>query len=300
MHGIKVLMAKNYIDNLSEETKKGMLEKAEQGIWPSFAPIGYKNVQVENGRKIIVVDDHIAPLIKKIYELYATGNYSVIEVTRKVKELGLPFGNGKTHLPQSTIHKILRNRVYTGDFEWNGKIYKGTHEAMVDNKLWTHVQDLIENKLGNRQKKAKHNFAFAGFIRCSACGSSLVGDIKKQKYVYYRCSGCKKEHAKPYIKESIIEEKFAQILQTLQFDQEILQMIIHALKESNEDKHKYYKEAIQRLQAQFNKLDSRLQAIYVDKLDGNITNEFFEDKSREWRNEQSNVLRQIDHMPIYA
>ena len=28
MHGIKVLMAKNYVDNLSEETRKGMLEKA--------------------------------------------------------------------------------------------------------------------------------------------------------------------------------------------------------------------------------------------------------------------------------
>src|SRR6478609_4363173 len=42
MHGIKVLMAKNYIDNLSEEARKGMQEKAEQGIWPSFAPLGYR------------------------------------------------------------------------------------------------------------------------------------------------------------------------------------------------------------------------------------------------------------------
>ena len=33
MHGIKVLMVKNYIDNLSEETRKGMLEKAEQSIY---------------------------------------------------------------------------------------------------------------------------------------------------------------------------------------------------------------------------------------------------------------------------
>lgn len=45
MHGIKVLMAKNYIDNLSEETKKGMVEKAEQGIYPSFAPLGYINAE---------------------------------------------------------------------------------------------------------------------------------------------------------------------------------------------------------------------------------------------------------------
>ena len=39
MHGIKVLMAKNYIDNLSEETRKGMTEKAEQGIWPSYTSL---------------------------------------------------------------------------------------------------------------------------------------------------------------------------------------------------------------------------------------------------------------------
>ncbi|MDQ0328152.1 MULTISPECIES: recombinase family protein [Phyllobacteriaceae] len=43
IHGIKVLMAKNYIDNLSEEARKGRMEKAEQGIWPSKAPLGYIN-----------------------------------------------------------------------------------------------------------------------------------------------------------------------------------------------------------------------------------------------------------------
>ncbi len=32
MHGIKVLMAKNYIDNLSEETRKGSAGEGEQGI----------------------------------------------------------------------------------------------------------------------------------------------------------------------------------------------------------------------------------------------------------------------------
>ena len=40
MHGIKVLLAKNYIDNLSEEARKGQQEKAEQGIWPTKTPLG--------------------------------------------------------------------------------------------------------------------------------------------------------------------------------------------------------------------------------------------------------------------
>ena len=52
MHGIKVLMAKNYIDNLSEEARKGMQEKAEQGIWPTRTPLGYLNVDGPKGKKV--------------------------------------------------------------------------------------------------------------------------------------------------------------------------------------------------------------------------------------------------------
>ena len=44
MHGIKVLMAKNYIDNLGEEVRKGMIEKARQGHWPTVAPVGYQTI----------------------------------------------------------------------------------------------------------------------------------------------------------------------------------------------------------------------------------------------------------------
>ena len=43
VHGFKVLMAKNYVDNLSEEVRKGQAEKVRQGLWPSVAPLGYRN-----------------------------------------------------------------------------------------------------------------------------------------------------------------------------------------------------------------------------------------------------------------
>src|SRR5690349_22545230 len=73
MHGIKVLMAKNYIDNLSEEARKGMQEKAEQGIWPTVAPLGYRNVAGADGKKIIEPDPESAPIISRLFEWYATG-----------------------------------------------------------------------------------------------------------------------------------------------------------------------------------------------------------------------------------
>jgi site-specific DNA recombinase len=68
VHGIKVLMAKNYIDNLSEEVRKGMLEKAQQGQWPARAPLGYCNVTGPNGKRVIEPDPEQAPLITKLFE----------------------------------------------------------------------------------------------------------------------------------------------------------------------------------------------------------------------------------------
>ncbi len=82
-------MAKNYIDNLSEETRKGMLEKAEQSIYPSFAPLGYRNVMGPNGKRIIEPDPDIAPIITQIFQWYGTGQCSIIEVTDRARQTGL-------------------------------------------------------------------------------------------------------------------------------------------------------------------------------------------------------------------
>ena len=90
IHGIKVLMAKNYIDNLSEETKKGMLEKAEQGIYPSFAPLGYINVQCDD-KRFVQPDPALAPVIRQLFEWYATGNYSLLDMARKANSEGLNY-----------------------------------------------------------------------------------------------------------------------------------------------------------------------------------------------------------------
>lgn len=88
MHGIKVLMAKNYIDNLSEEACKGMLEKAKQGIWPSQAPLGYLNVVGPQGKKIIVPDPDLAPIVSRLFEWFETGDHALKDVTQKARAAG--------------------------------------------------------------------------------------------------------------------------------------------------------------------------------------------------------------------
>ena len=67
VHGIKVLMAKNYVDNLSEEVRKGMHQKAREGHWPSSAPFGYVNER-RDGRSFIVADPERALLVRNLFE----------------------------------------------------------------------------------------------------------------------------------------------------------------------------------------------------------------------------------------
>ena len=117
-HGIKVLMAKNYIDNLSEEARKGQQEKAEQGIWPTKAPLGYLNVQGADGKRIIAPDPAVASIIAKIFEWYAPGVLSLEEIADKAQAAGLLYRRTGATVPVSAVHSFLHYGIYTGEFVW--------------------------------------------------------------------------------------------------------------------------------------------------------------------------------------
>src|SRR5215468_3035007 len=262
MHGIKVLMAKNYIDNLSEEARKGMQEKAEQGIWPTKCPLGYRNVSGSDGKKIIAADPAIAPLIAKLFEWYARGDISLKEAARKAHAAGLAYPRSGAKVPVSTIHTILRNRLYTGWFEWNGKLIQGQHEALVPVELWERVQDVIDGRFSNNSRRGRRDFAFSGLISCKQCGCAVVGEMKKQRYVYYHCTGyadkcqgnpasCRRRH----MREEVLEALFTELLGRLRFDDEVLAWVREALHASQADQRREHCTAIERLRAEYDRLE---------------------------------------------
>ncbi len=293
MHGIKVLMAKNYVDNLSEETRKGMLEKAEQGIYPSYAPLGYINVEC-SGKRFIQPDPAFAPLIRKLFEWYSTGKYSLLELSRKASEEGLTYRNTRKKLPKSVVHKILRNPIYHGDFIWNGKRYSGTHEPIISREFFDRVQEVMTGKSGNRSRQRKRQLAFQGLLSCGHCGCALTGEIKKNKYVYYHCTGHKGKCPEKYVREEELAGQFGEALRAVQLDNDVLEWVITALKESHRDEKQYHDEMIARLQEQYQKLQDRLDAMYVDKLDRRVSEDFFDRKSEEWKQEQTETLGKIE------
>ena len=302
MHGIKVLMAKNYIDNLSEEARKGMQEKAEQGIWPTKTPLGYRNITGPDGKKIITPDPALSPIVVRLFEWFARGDISLKEAARKAHAAGLTYPKSGAKVPVSTVHTILRNRLYTGWFEWNGKLIQGKHEPLVSVELWERVQGVLDGRFAKKAKRgSKHDFAFSGLIACHACGCAVVGEIKKQRYVYYHCTGyadkcqgnpvsCRRK----YVREESLEAQFTRLLGRLRFDDEVLEWVRDALHASHADERREHEEAIKRHQAEHKRLQDRINAMYVDKLDGLVDTAFYERMSNQWREEQNHCQREIE------
>jgi site-specific DNA recombinase len=294
MHGIKVLMAKNYIDNLAEEASKGLREKAEQGMWPSYSPLGYHNVGLPDGRRGIEPDPERAPLIAQLFTWYATGNYSLKEVARKARQAGLQFRNSGVDVPTPTVHKILRNRTYTGDFSWKGRMYRGKYQPIVSKDLYEQVQEVLDNRGARSPKQRRHRFAFTGLVRCGHCGCSMTGELHKGRYVYYRCTGYKGRCPEKYAREESIANQFAELLKGLHLDADVQEFLTNALRQSHHDEKRFHEEALTRLTTEHAQLQNRLDQMYVDKLDGKVSESFYDRKAGEWRAEQDRIAEAIE------
>jgi site-specific DNA recombinase len=236
-----------------------------------------------------------------LFDWYASGGISLKEAAKKAQAAGLVYAKSGAKVPVSTVHTILRNRLYTGQFEWNGKLIQGKHEPLVSIDLWKRVQGMMDGRHAKKSKRGRHDFAFSGLIACHACGCAVVGEIRKERYVYYhstgygdKCQGNPASCRRRYVREESLEKQFTMLLGRLQFDDEVLAWVREALHASHVDKRREQEEAIARLRAERDRLQKRLDAMYVDKLDGRMDAAFFDKMSAEWRKEQDRCQREID------
>ena len=291
IHGIKVLMAKNYTDNLSEETRKGQTEKAEQGNYPSNAPLGYKNChEKKEGRdcKFIDVDETSAPIIKKIFNLYSTGNYSLEMITKIAHNDGLRTKKGN-NVGRATLHKTLHNPIYYGTFQWGKKLYKGTHTPLITKELFDAVQEAFGGL--NKPKLTKKQFAYSGLMVCGVCGCAITAEIQKGKHIYYHCTGYKSKDKcnSRFVREEELTNQFADIVKKITIDDTTLAAVKQALLDSHKDELEYYAQKVATLSAQKTKLENRLRQIYLDRIDGKITEQFSTHMSEETQKELDSI-----------
>ena len=199
MHGIMSSVAEFYSNNLAHEVKKGMLQKVQSGGTPSKAPLGYKNVinRDELGReaRTVILDPERAPLVAKAFQLYAKGNKTVQQVADQLATEGLttaptPKIPSKA-ITQPTLNKVLTNPYYKGMMRYNGALYEGSHEKLVDAQTWEQVQDILKSNLQGERTR-QHPHFLKSTVWCGSCGGRLLVQVSKNKmgnhYHYFMCS----------------------------------------------------------------------------------------------------------------
>lgn len=191
-------MAQKYIDDLSRNVKRGLRTKAEQGWYPTLAPLGYINANnTGKGTSEIVPDPERFPLVRRMWDLMLSGAYTIPHIvaiankewgfrTRPMKKLG-----GKP-LCASRAHRMFTHPFYYGWFEYprgSGRWHRGNHKPVVTEEEFDRVQVLLGRK--GKPRPQKHVFPFTGMICCGECGRIITAEEKHQLI----CGVCKKKFA---------------------------------------------------------------------------------------------------------
>lgn len=204
MMQVELGMANQYIRDLSVNVKRGLAKKVREGWLPSMCPVGYMSTpDREKGFKTITKDPDRFPIVRRIFDLMLTGNYTVQQIWNiSRKELNLTTFKrrslGGKHLSKSGMYALLSNPFYYGWFEYpykSGEWHKGSHEPMITEDEFNKVQQYMGRK--NRPSLAKNlNFAFTGLMHCGTCGCGITAQAKVKRckngnvhhYVYYNCT----------------------------------------------------------------------------------------------------------------
>jgi DNA invertase Pin-like site-specific DNA recombinase len=208
---IQMVFAVQYIRNLRQETLKGIHGRLKQGILPHSAPIGYLD---RGAGKAKAIDPVRGPLIRALFERYATGASTLRTLTEEAATAGLRNRNANP-LRLSQIHAMLRNPFYAGVLRSSRfGVFPGAHEPLVKKATFDRVQAVLAGKFIRRTKR--HVLLFRRLLHCKTCGRSLIGSERKGN-VYYRCSNI--ECPTTSVREDAVEEAIIELLASIRLDE---------------------------------------------------------------------------------
>ena len=291
---VKVAVAQYYIDNLSEEVKKGQKEKLAEGWLPTKPPLGYKTIG-EKGHRIHVIDEATKHFAENMFKYYVSGDYSVYKLTNKLYEDGLRSENGHK-VPKSRIHAYLTDPFYVGLNKWNGKITPGQQETFIEKSVFDKVQSLLKGK--TTPKISKHNFPFKSLLKCDECNGTITWETQKG-INYGHCNHYKQCSQLKWAKEKDLIKLVIPLFEALRInDSRLLDWIRRALKETHVEETKQFSHTLEKLNNQEEQIKKRISSLYDDKLDGKITEEFYNEKNVEYNEERNEIINQRKKLNI--
>lgn len=124
----------------------------------------------------------------------------------------------------------------------------------------------------------------------------LVGDIKKQKYIYYRCSRYKGNCKEPYVRQEKLLEQFVDIVARVSMTPQMHQWLGQALKENSDLIETEHARVLDRLRRDQDDIRERMKQVYLDHVDGKLDEALFARISEDYREDMKGLSREFDRL----
>lgn len=284
---IQAVVAADFVRNLRDEVRKGIRGRLNQGLFPNKAPLGY----LDTGKGQVKAIDHVrAPFVRQAFELYATGNFNLEQLRDELYELGLRNSGGRM-VHKSGLSGMLNNPFYCGRIfiRRTGESFAGVHTPLVSASLYEEVQARL---LGRKKNLGlRRQYRYQKMLRCHSCGATLVPELQKSKYVYYRChtSMCTTK----CVREELITSQLLSQLSSLRADEAQLAELAALLRIRQERSKQSQVSGLRALRLELGKIDERLVKLTDLLLDDVIDKEVHDLKRRMLIDEKLRVQAKI-------
>ena len=279
--------SKYYIDNLSENTKRGLREKLRRGEWPGWAPLGYHNDYTNH---TIIADPEKAPFVRKMFELYATGSYSLEELLREVHGWGI-LGKAGKPVRKSSLAHLLRNPFYYGVMRFRGELFEASHPPLVSKKLFDMVHEVMARR-ARPIKKGQIKFSFTGLMTCGECGASITAEIQKG-HTYYRCTKKLVKCTQKFLREEALLDQINKAILKVFVDDEVKVKIMNRFEELSGEESKSSSFLSRQAQDRLKEFDDKIERLIDLYIAKEISQEEYQRKKAMLVNEKKELQERL-------
>ena len=286
--------SKYYIDNLSENIKRGIRQKLRKGVYPGCAPIGYVN---ELKNHTILKDPETWQKVRKLFLAYATGKYTLDNLQKLALSSGLVSRRSKKKLSNASTQRMLQNPFYYSCFQYRGELYEGVHEPIISQQLFEKVQRIMKDRGKPRKENQDYNFTFTGIFKCGECGRAITAEQHTKKsglvFRYYRCTKKDTDCQQKFLNENDLFSQLNDIFQKVALPDDWLQPLLKKIDEDEKQISQSSKSFAQNLQKELGEVEMKLSKLLDMQLDGLISLEEYKQKKEELVNRKTGLKQKL-------
>lgn len=284
---IQAVVAADFIRNLREEVRKGLTGRLKQGLYPFSAPIGY----LDKGGGLPKVPDPVAgPLVRRAFELYATGRFTLNGLQDHLHRVGFRNRAGGP-ISESGMSTILNNTFYFGliRIRATGQVFDGVHEPLISKTLFDQTQRALN---GFRRTAAwKHDFLYRRELRCEHCDYALIGERQKG-HVYYRCHT--KSCPGTALREDAIDYAIREALARLTLSELELREVEELFELKASAEHLIEADLVKSAELRLSQIEERLNRLTDAFLEGNVDKSAYDERRTRLLEERISARQSVE------